>query len=414
MKFNSEELQNALNKNVPFSEKHKNTIMDKINVQQEFSIKKRKKNNFIKMVNVAMSGTLLFAIMFGLSYFIGKETGLISTDNKVVQKAANDDNDNSEKGEDPSEKTPPTKTDDEDEPKKVEEIDENIVLLKGFKGTVTKAEQLPAMSIISEENWKKAKEKFQYQSEEITNLQLSNFEVGEAYNGKVNDETFEIRLFTKDEFLIIVSKYGERETVILKQDFNYRPWLFFDDSIIFQQFVKREGIEFNLQTQSFGNGTFNGGNSAELNDLENLFYETIINNLSKDRMIGEEYEVEKYHMRYLDKQVLVLERNSIYQSAIVNGYSYEDGKLQLEITYADFISDENEPNGFQLDFSKNVTRTITIKEGTTMELIMEVTDDVKFTNVNWEDVSGINFNGRFIFFTFEDGEVVSMKQKYIP
>jgi hypothetical protein len=134
-------------------------------------------------------------------------------------------------------------------------------------------------------------------------------------------------------------------------------------------------------------------------------------------MIGETIQVEEYQLKYIDINVLALESNILIQSAIVNGYSYVKGKLHLEITYADFISGENEGgSGFRLDFSKNISRTITITsdDGTTMKLITPGTEDSNLPNVKWEDVEDINFNGRFIYFTFEDGEVVSMREKYIP
>jgi beta-lactamase regulating signal transducer with metallopeptidase domain len=176
--------------------------------------------------------------------------------------------------------------------------------LPPFNGNVAKTELNKELKI-SAEKWLEVKRAFQeqhYPSNEVQDLKQSNFKSEEMWKGALNGKDFELAIYRNTPFQVLIVKYGDEERISLLQDFYYNPWVFYGESIRFQQMTKGVGLSYNIIS-----GEFNKNNTE--NEIE--IFDAIFNDLlqlqkNNSLVSGNEVEVGGNKARLLGGYSLII------------------------------------------------------------------------------------------------------------
>lgn len=139
-----------------------------------------------------------------------------------------------------------------------------------FNGNVSKSKNNNVQSLkMSKKKWLEVKQAFlkdhkTFSIDDIKNLSVSDFKAIEVWEGTLNGKRFKLGLSgNNDNFFVLDSRYDEQERSYLLLEFFERPWLFYGESIRFQQLAKGMGVSYNIVT----------GNNAKIIDDYGLVIE---------------------------------------------------------------------------------------------------------------------------------------------
>jgi len=96
------------------------------------------------------------------------------------------------------------------------------------------------------------------------------------------------------------------------------------------------------------------------------------------------------------------------KTAILNHAEVQGDTLNLNITFADKIGDQDEPNGFRLEETEEGTMTLSVSKNVPIYLLKDASSLVE---VDWEKV--VTHRG-FLQLYEKDGEVVFISEIYLP
>ncbi|MFD1737143.1 hypothetical protein ACFSCX_11335 [Bacillus salitolerans] len=145
----------------------------------------------------------------------------------------------------------------------------------------------------------------------------------------------------------------------------------------------------------------------ELNTLIQLKYSQL-----KELETANSLLQDKTSMMDINLQVLqdLVHQTIDFRTAIYNGADIKGDQLELNITYADMVQDEDSPNGFYLKESE-VNDLISINNNVPIYLLNR-TGNMYPQNVQWEEV--VELGGGFLKLYEKNGEVIFIIERYLP
>jgi hypothetical protein len=205
----------------------------------------------------------------------------------------------------------------------------NKLSLLPFNGEVSKVEnnflEIPNYA------WVKAKETLSQEhpalQDTIEQLTVSDFTLIEAWQGILNNEHFQLDLYTlHGNFLLIVSQYGDSEIRInLSPNRQLQPFVFYDENVWLSSLAMGRGASFNIVTGELGPTVTSiiGDAYPEFGDFNPFEY--LYSKLDKSsledlgqRIIGKTTAVDGVNLMFADVTVVVVTQGHIVTPGEIN------------------------------------------------------------------------------------------------
>lgn len=174
-----------------------------------------------------------------------------------------------------------------------------------FNGEVSRLKKDDTQALkISEEKWLETKQAFlkehkTFSIDDLKNLAISDFNITEAWAGTLDGRKFELGLYRNDNFFILSSKYDGQERFYLLLEFFESPWVYYGQSVRFQQIAKGVGVSYNIVTGIFEDS------------YPDQFFDNIVHDLSalkekRKLSIGDEIKVAGNNAKMIYEYALVI------------------------------------------------------------------------------------------------------------
>ncbi|TFB19591.1 hypothetical protein E3U55_10550 [Filobacillus milosensis] len=130
----------------------------------------------------------------------------------------------------------------------------------------------------------------------------------------------------------------------------------------------------------------------------------------QEQRLKQEEDIKKNDHRRLDEKIHrvydLVSQTTASETAILNSSEVKDGYIELVVTYADMVEDENAPNGFRLEEKNEET------------VLVDVSTPVYLGSIDPHrmlDIQGFKSKkGAFLEFFKKDGEIVFVQERYLP
>lgn len=140
-----------------------------------------------------------------------------------------------------------------------------------------------------------------------------------------------------------------------------------------------------------------------------------LSNLRKNEILERQKTYSSFQRQFLGLELnMLVNRVLVYQlfstqTAILNEVDIKDGKLEMRMIFAEFILDDQAPNGFRLEYAKDET-TISISENVPI-YILDRTNELVPKRIEFEEF--VDERGFYELFEL-NGEIVFILEQYIP
>jgi len=180
-------------------------------------------------------------------------------------------------------------------------------LLPPFKGTVAELTDHSELIKITKEEWRKAKEQSAQESggiaDTIKQLNLSDFKLMEAWQGRLNDKPFQLDLYSSDgaDFLLIASKYGDKVKVHVGLARPVHAFVFYGEKVRLQLLSMGLGASYNIAA-----GEYSEPFPEEDAIFDTMAYDLFQSQIQAKEPAGSGLKIGANHVTLIKNNVLVI------------------------------------------------------------------------------------------------------------